>query len=180
MIPLSGSRGLGLLVGWDIRLTRWMNRSLSIGGVQPLFAFVSWLGNGKLWYALMLLLLICTANGTSTAFHLAAVGLVNLVLYKIAKWLSRRPRPCNAYEEIMRGAVPLDEFSLPSGHTMHAVAFTLIASAYLPFLTVPLAVFTVLVAMSRVVLGLHYPTDVILGAAIGFLVAKSSFLLLAV
>jgi len=180
MIPVSGPEGLGLLVGWDIRLTRWMNRSLSIRGVQPLFAFVSWLGNGKLWYALMLLLPVLAASGRLISFHLAVVGLVNLLLYKTAKLLSRRPRPCNAYEEIMRGAVPLDEFSLPSGHTMHAVAFTLIASTYLPILFVPLAIFTVLVAMSRVVLGLHYPTDVILGAGIGCLISKTSFLLLAI
>lgn len=66
-----------------------------------------------------------------------------------------------------RRAAALDEFSFPSGHTLHAVSFTVIATAWFPFLVVLLVLFTVLVAMSRVALRLHYPSDVLVGVLIG-------------
>ena len=66
---------------------------------------------------------------------------------------------------------PLDEFSFPSGHTLHAVAFWVMLSAYYPGLSWPLGIFALLVALSRVILGMHYPSDVAVGASIGALSA---------
>ncbi|MEK7737966.1 MAG: phosphatase PAP2 family protein, partial [Pseudomonadota bacterium] len=63
-------------------------------------------------------------------------------------------------------------FSFPSGHTLHAVSFTLVASAAYPVLAPSLWLYTALVALSRPVLGLHYPSDVLAGAAIGALLAQ--------
>jgi len=57
---------------------------------------------------------------------------------------------------------------------LHAVAFTIIAVAYYPMLAWLLVPFSLLVAMSRLILGLHYPSDVLAGAALGALVAASS------
>jgi undecaprenyl-diphosphatase len=78
-------------------------------------------------------------------------------------------------QSIAAGAPVLDTFSFPSGHTLHAVAFTLVACSYYPGLTAVLMPFTLLTAASRVVLGLHYPSDVLAGAAIGAAVALASF-----
>ena len=63
--------------------------------------------------------------------------------------------------------MPLDRYSFPSGHTLHAVSFTTIALAHFPELAIVLVPFALLVAVSRVVLGLHYPTDVAAGAVLG-------------
>ena len=71
------------------------------------------------------------------------------------------------HREVIARAPPLDEFSFPSGHTLHAVSFGIVAAGWFPVLALPLALFAVLVAMSRVVLGLHYPSDVLAGAALG-------------
>jgi undecaprenyl-diphosphatase len=69
---------------------------------------------------------------------------------------------------------PLDEYSFPSGHTMHAVAFTLLAVVAFPGLAWVLVPFTVLVALSRLVLALHYPSDVLAGAVLGGALASAA------
>ena len=66
---------------------------------------------------------------------------------------------------------PLDRYSFPSGHTLHAVSFAWQAIAHFPALSWILVPAASLIALSRVVLGLHYPTDVLAGAAIGALLA---------
>jgi len=76
---------------------------------------------------------------------------------------------------VQQGAAPLDAFSFPSGHTLHAVAFTLVALSYFPALAPVLVPFALLTAASRVVLGLHYPSDVLAGAALGAGIAGASF-----
>jgi len=78
---------------------------------------------------------------------------------------------------VRAGAEPLDAFSFPSGHTLHAAAFSIIAISYYPALAWLLIPFSVLVALSRVVLGLHYPSDVLAGAALGAIIARVSFCL---
>ena len=54
---------------------------------------------------------------------------------------------------------------------MHAASFTLIAAAMFPLLALVLVPAALLIALSRVVLGLHYPSDVIAGAVLGASVA---------
>ncbi|HEX9450981.1 MAG TPA: phosphatase PAP2 family protein [Burkholderiales bacterium] len=66
---------------------------------------------------------------------------------------------------------------LPIGPTLHAVSFTTIASASYPQLSWFLIPFTFRIALSRMALGLHYPSDVLAGIAIGALVAGISLCL---
>jgi glycosyltransferase involved in cell wall biosynthesis len=116
-------------------------------------------------------------TGEDLARHYASgdVFLFCLALYKTIKSRTRRPRPCAVDTDICRAVPPLDRYSFPSGHTMHAVALTLVAVTAYPLLGCILIPFTLLVAASRVVLGLHYPSDVVAGALIG---AASSLLVL--
>jgi undecaprenyl-diphosphatase len=72
---------------------------------------------------------------------------------------------------------PLDRFSFPSGHTLHAVSFSTVALFYYPQLGWLLVPFTLLVAASRIVLGLHYPSDVLVASVIGLGLGWSSVLL---
>jgi undecaprenyl-diphosphatase len=71
-------------------------------------------------------------------------------------------------------AAPLDQFSFPSGHTLHAVAFSVVLLAYFPGFAWLVLPFTALVGLSRMVLGLHYPSDVLAGAALGGAIAGLS------
>ena len=69
---------------------------------------------------------------------------------------------------------PLDRFSFPSGHTLHAVSFTVSVCSSLPALAVVLVPAAVLIALSRVVLGLHYPSDVLAGGLLGALLGAAA------
>ena len=133
-----------------------------------LFAAVSRLGDGVFWYALMAALLLTQgAAAAPVVGRMLLVGAVCLGLYKWLKAKTTRPRPCARHDRIQPRVAPLDEYSFPSGHTLHAVSFTLIAVHYYPNLAWLLLPFAVLVALSRVVLGLHYPSDVLAGALLG-------------
>ena len=132
------------------------------------FSLISRLGDGAFWYALIAAFcLLGGREGRFAALHLATIGLVSLLLYKSLKRWTRRPRPFASDVRIRAWIAPLDEFSFPSGHTLHAVGFTIVALAYLPALGWLLVPFTLSVAASRVVLGLHYPSDVAAATGIG-------------
>ena len=146
----------------------FLNRANRSPLVSAVFGTASYLGNGLLWYVLMLgLLIIEGAEAIPAVLCMGAVGIVATALYKLLKHHTMRPRPCAVSRQVIRTVEPLDVFSFPSGHTLHAVAFTAIACAFYPFLAWYLVPFTFLVAGSRIILGLHYPSDVIAGAAIG-------------
>lgn len=143
-----------------------------------LFATVSRLGDGPIWYGIILALpIVHGAAAIRVSLQMVAVGLVSYLIYRWLKRAAGRPRPCPIETDILRSVAPLDEFSFPSGHTMHAVAFTIVLLAYYPAWAILAVPFTVLVALSRLVLGLHYPSDVIAGALIGTTTASISLLL---
>ena len=154
------------------------NRASRHEAICLVFKTVSWLANGIFWYALMLALLLAFGRQAAPAvLHMVATGLVCTLLYKVLKRKILRPRPYQIHSDIVCVTTPLDQFSFPSGHTLHAVAFSIVAVAYYPWLVLLLLPFTVLTALSRVVLGLHYPSDVLVGAAIGVLIATSALCL---
>jgi undecaprenyl-diphosphatase len=147
--------------------------------IRDFFRAVSRLGDGVFWYTLMVGILI--VNGTEGAFpviHMLLAGLVGTLVYKWLKGKTLRPRPYEVRQDIWLTGKPLDKFSFPSGHTLHAVVFGLVVLSYYPELASIIVPFTVMVGLSRVVLGLHYPSDVLAGALIGCLIAGFSFLLI--
>jgi undecaprenyl-diphosphatase len=169
---------LARLSAADAALCVRINRASQKDWVRRLFVSISRLGDGVFWYALMAILLIVQHEAAlRPVLHMIAAGLLGFALYKWLKARTLRPRPCDLHPSILRTTAPLDEFSFPSGHTLHAVTFTTVALTYYPALAPLLITFAALVALSRLVLGLHYPSDVLAGAALGYGIAALSFLL---
>lgn len=140
-----------------------------------IFAIASRLGDGVFWYALMGLLPVFDGwRGAGVSLRLALTGALGTVIYCWLKNSIQRPRPCEARDDLWRTVEPLDRFSFPSGHTLHALSFTIMVGHTYPLLFLFLLPFTILVACSRMVLGLHYPTDVLWGAGIGTTLALLS------
>lgn len=168
--------------GIAAREARWCRRANRYGrrrGIRRLFSVLSRLGDGVFWYMLMGALVLADGlGGLQASAHMAATGVLALTLYKLLKRWARRPRPFAADMRIRAWVAPLDEYSFPSGHTLHAVSFTVVALAYYPWLAPLLLPFTLGVALSRVVLGLHYPSDVLAATVIGVLLGAGSLQLL--
>ena len=152
----------------EYRLCRRLNRGVQHTWVRVFFKIASRLGDGVIWYALMLALpLLYGAEGLRVAAIMLATGAVGLALYKFLKRTFVRERPFIRHAGISLAGAPLDRYSFPSGHTLHAVAFTWMAVAAFPALGIVLLPLALAIAASRVVLGLLYPTDVLVGALLG-------------
>ncbi len=165
----------------EYRLCVRINRSSQRDAVRLFFKAVSRLGDGVFWYSLMAALAVVQGEGGRLAvLQMLFTSGLGVALYKYLKENLVRERPFIAHADIRCGCPPLDHYSFPSGHTLQAVLFTTLAVSWFPALAALLIPFTVLVALSRMVLGLHYPTDVVCGAAIGFTLAQGSLLLLPV
>ena len=153
---------------WCIKLNRLSKNQY----IQNFFNFISWLGDGKIWYLIIFLIPFMSDGGIHISIEMICFGLIGTGIYKLLKNKINRPRPYKINQSIYLGGKILDQFSFPSGHTLHAVIFSLILIFYLPVLTEILFIFTLLIALSRVILGMHYPSDVFIGGMIGFLIFK--------
>ncbi len=165
------------LVESELAFCRLCNRACDRYWIEKFFALVSRLGNGIVWYTLILVLpFIYGKQALHVSIRMALVGIAGLLIYKMIKSTTERLRPYMVDKAILPGTPPLDKYSFPSGHTLHATSFSIIVLYYIPELFWIIAPFAILVAISRVVLGLHYPTDVLAGVMIGS--ALSVFIIL--
>ena len=159
----------------DLELCLRMNRISQFRFWRAFFRIVSRLGDGVFWYSLMAILPLAYGSAAwPTIGRMAVAGVAGLALYRWLKLRTSRPRPFQVYAAINAAAPALDRFSFPSGHTLHAVSFSLIAAADFPELAPLLLPFAALVGVSRPILGLHYPSDVLAGAVLGVIVAQAA------
>lgn len=156
---------------WAERDRRWaerMHRAARHRLLVWLLLGASWLGDGALWYVtIVALALTGGTDGRDVAAQMLLVGLFNTTLYLWLKARIGRPRPYVKCPDIHACGRAIDQFSFPSGHALHATAFTVLLVGHYPeaaWLLIPAGL---LIGISRVVLGLHYPSDVLAGAAIG-------------
>ena len=151
----------------ELNVCRQFNALVHRAGARRIFQLAEKLGDGVAWYSLIALLPFCGRHGALVALQMGVSGLAGLLLYRYLKRTFVRERPFITHTAITQAGAPLDRFSFPSGHTLHAVCFTILAVNGFPLLAWVLLPLASVIAMSRVVLGLHYPTDVLVGALIG-------------
>lgn len=157
----------------DVRLCEQGNQWLDNATVHLLFRIISRMGDGPFWYCMMLILpLFAGTYGLAVSFLMASSAWAGVTLYRRIKLRMQRPRPFAQHPHIYAGARVLDEYSFPSGHTLHAVAFMILLGGIFPWMLSILVPFAALTALARVVLGLHYPSDVLAGALLGAVIGS--------
>ena len=162
----------------DLKGCVYLNHLSQSQRIALFFKTISRLGDGPFWY--VMLLSVWTMQGVAyglNILYLVVMGSIGTLIYKFLKNKTTRPRPYQVHQVIVLGERPLDHFSFPSGHTLHAAMVTITLGYIQPLLLILMLPFTILVALSRMVLGLHYPSDVIVGAIIGASVASTIILL---
>ena len=125
-------------------------------------------GDGWLWYAMGLAIFLF--GGEERFAALGAAGFASVLSILLFIWLKRftgRRRPCHIEPHCWATLLPPDRFSFPSGHTMTAFAVAVPLSLFYPALTVGLLFCALSIGMSRILLGMHFLSDVLAGALLG-------------
>ncbi len=125
-------------------------------------------GDGWLWYALALILLL---YGGESRFAAVGAGtsaaIASILLFRALKRTSRRKRPCEIEPHCWAAILPPDKYSFPSGHSITAFGIAVSVGLFYPELQVCLLAAALLIACSRIILGMHFLSDVLAGSAIG-------------
>lgn len=130
--------------------------------------WISHTGDGPLYLLIAVALLVLEPANGKTFFWagLIAYGL-DVSLYLVLKNLIKRDRPAARIDFYEAWITPSDQFSFPSGHTAAAFLFACLFVHYYPFIALPVYVWASLIGASRVLLGVHYPSDIAAGALLG-------------
>ncbi len=154
----------------DLSIFYFFNHTISLGFLDKFFAAITNVNN---WYITYLILLGISWTKGGTKGKLAVVGVLLLIVvtdqtgYRLLKEFFARPRPCAVLTDALTPIGCTGTFSFPSNHALNNFAAAMFFYRLFPKLKWVLFITAVLIAISRVYLGLHYPSDVIGGAIIG-------------
>jgi len=126
------------------------------------------LGDGWIWYSVGIALLLFGGDLRFIAFAASvSAEAASVTLFRIVKNASKRKRPCQLEAHCWSKVLPPDQFSFPSGHSMSAFAIALPLCIFYPQLQAGLLALSLSIAISRVILGMHFVSDVVVGSLLG-------------
>lgn len=156
----------------DLQLLLWCVKSHSYRRFIAFVRIISRSGDGYL--QILLPCCIAAAEPTDGLDFLLLVALVYAFerpLYFVLKHSLKRRRPPEVIPYFFSLVTPSDQFSFPSGHTMAAFLLAGLCSFYFGSTAYPLFIWASAVGASRVILGVHFPTDILAGATLGLSIA---------
>ena len=163
------------LADLDARLYATFGRYTERLGLSRIARIVSFSGDGYA-YVVIAALALAFAPATGKAFLLTGclAFAVELPLYFILKKFFKRRRPYDvvlSFEQIHR---PSDEFSFPSGHTTAGFLMAYLVAHFFSWALIPMYIWATLIAMSRVILRVHFVSDTLAGMLLGTVLAYMS------
>lgn len=158
----------------DSQILLWIQQNLRSNMATVFWEFMTDLGNMGLLWILVAVGLLLRRRTRSIGFTAALAIVMNTVISNgILKLWVARPRPFVTYADIIPLITPPVDFSFPSGHTSSSFAVAFVLFALLPRRWgVGALVAAALISLSRLYLGVHYPTDVLTGVLIAYGVSK--------
>ena len=166
--------------GYGWRLAAWDDRVLTVlaGGAlteeRPMgriLGLASHLALGAVCYPAYVLLVLLWRDGRALVAQVAVADLVGLTVLVGLRYATRRPRPPKRRDHVY--AVPWNRYSFPSGHAVRAFAVAVTLACAGPAWCVLALPVACVIALSRITLARHYPSDVLAGIGIGALAAAA-------
>jgi len=161
---------MDFLFSVDIAIFYFFNHTLSAGFLDKFFSIITNVNN---WYITYVILLsLCFIKG-GTKGKLAVIGVILLIIatdqlgYRVLKDLIARPRPFSVLADVILPIGSTGTYSFPSNHALNNFAAAVFFYRLYPNLKWALFITAFLVSISRIYLGLHYPSDILGGALIG-------------
>jgi undecaprenyl-diphosphatase len=152
----------------DLKLMRKVNKWPAPRWIRHLAIAATRAGDGWLWYLTGLsILLLGGAERLTAVASAGSAALVGVGIFTSLKKLSGRKRPCEIEPHCWATLLPPDQFSFPSGHTITAFAVAIAFGEFYPALLPALLVCALMIATSRILLGMHFLSDVVVGALLG-------------
>lgn len=152
----------------EVRFFFWLVAHNEKKTIAFLSRQISRMGDGPLYALIGLGLWLFEPVSGKQFFYTGLVAYaLELPLYWILKNSIKRDRPCHKMTGFEALIEPSDKFSFPSGHTAAAFVFATVLTSFYPMLLIPAYLLASLVGLSRVLLGVHYPTDILAGMVVG-------------
>lgn len=159
---------------WEGRLLLWIQENLRTDWLNPIMRVITSLGDEGIFWIVLIIAMFFFKRTRKLAVCCAISMILTLILVNLTlKPMIARIRPYVLLENLQIIVSQPGDRSFPSGHSAHALAcswviFRMCRKKY----GVPLLVLGLLVALSRLYVGVHYPTDVIAGCACGMAMAE--------
>ena len=152
---------------FDVFMFIWLINTRMHSTLTKVSRYLSKTGDGQL-YLLVIGTLYWHEGIESVCLQAVLLAfLIERTVYFVLKNSLKRNRPEAALKNFRSIITPSDQFSFPSGHTSAAFMMATLLGYHFPPLIIPLYCWATLVGCSRVVLGVHFPTDILVGAALG-------------
>jgi len=160
----------------DHRLMRRVHRWRAPRWFRILMIVTTRMGDGWLWYALGLILLLYGGDRRFLAIGAGtSAAAIGILLFRTIKRFNQRQRPCEIEPHCWASILPPDKYSFPSGHSITAFAVALSIGLFYPDLQGSLLAVAFLIGSSRIILGMHFLSDVLAGSAIGAVLGFASY-----
>ncbi len=165
-------RLFAILDAYEVRLVARTAAACDRAGARRIAEAATFLGNGWLYPIVAALAVLARIDhpGRFLVSSLASFGAA-FAIYPFLKTFLARKRPCAYDASLVRRVAPLDTYSCPSGHAMTAAAYSLPLVFAAPGAFAPACAMVAIIGWSRVALGHHYLSDVLVGVILGVAVA---------
>lgn len=169
---------MNLALKLDLYLFHWLFRKGS-GRACYLARYASKTGDGPFYLLVGIVLYLIEPQYGPLFFYTALLAYaLELPVYVLLKKTFQRKRPCDVLLDFNAHVSPSDKFSLPSGHTAAAFLMATVLADFYPVVVPLVFVWASIIGVSRVLLGVHYPSDVLAGALLGTLMAHLALFML--
>ena len=157
----------------DADILLYIQDHIRNGFLDKIFPNITFLGNAGIFWIILTAVLLCFKKTRRAAICSALALIGSLILNNmILKPIINRTRPYEVIEGLILIGKKATDGSFPSGHTAASIASAVAMCRYLKKRwSVPLIILALMISFSRLYIGIHYPSDVLVGLLDGILLA---------